>query len=196
MKPTSIEQETFPAMAADRQLHSMDLIGFWMDIGQPKDYLSGTCLYLSHLTATKSPLISDPASHPWVFGGNVLVDPTATVDPSAVIGPNVVIGPRVVVGAGVRLQRCVIMEAARVKDHAWIQSSIVGWNSTVGRWVRMENITVLGDDVNVKDELLINGASVLPHKSIRSVLPPFPLAWAVTNEKGCSISITEPAIVM
>lgn len=31
----------------------------------------------------------------------------------------------------------------------------------------MENITVLGDDVNIKDELLINGASVLPHKSIR-----------------------------
>lgn len=41
----------------------------------------------------------------------------------------------------------------------------------------MENITVLGDDVNIKDELLINGASVLPHKSI-------------------STSITEPAIVM
>ena len=156
-------------MAADRQLHSMDLDGFWMDIGQPKDYLSGTCLYLSSLTTNKSPLLSDPATNSWVFGGNVLVHPTATVDPSAVIGPNVVIGPGVVIGQGVRLQRCVIMENARVKDHAWIQSSIVGWNSTVGRWVRMENITVLGDDVNVKDELLINGASVLPHKSIRLV---------------------------
>lgn len=157
-------------MAADRQLHSMDLEGFWMDIGQPKDYLTGTCLYLSYLTSKKAPELSDPVTHSWVFGGNVLVDPTATVDPSAVIGPNVVIGPGVVIGKGVRLQRCVIMEGARVKDHAWIQSSIVGWNSTVGRWVRMENITVLGDDVNIKDELLINGGSILPHKNIRYVL--------------------------
>lgn len=36
VKPTSIESEVFPAMARDRQLHSMDLEGFWMDIGQPK----------------------------------------------------------------------------------------------------------------------------------------------------------------
>lgn len=33
-----------------------------------------------------------------------------------------------------------------MKDHAWVHSSIVGWNSTVGRWVRMDNISVLGDD--------------------------------------------------
>jgi mannose-1-phosphate guanylyltransferase len=135
-KPTSIESETFPAMVADHQLHAMELHGFWADIGQPKDYLAGTCLYLTYLTSQKSALLSDPASNPWVFGGNVLVDPTAIVDPTAVIGPNVVIGPGVVVGKGVRLQRCVIMENARVRDHAWIQSSIVGWNSNVGRWVR------------------------------------------------------------
>lgn len=42
---------------------------------------------------------------------------------------------------------------------------------------RVENITVLGDDVTIKDELYVNGASVLPHKSISS-------------------SITEPRIVM
>lgn len=201
LKPTSIESETFPAMVADSQLHAMELNGFWADVGQPKDYLSGTCLYLSYLSSQKSPLLSEPAKNPWVFGGNVLVDPTATVDPSAVIGPNVVIGPRVVIGKGVRLQRCVIMEAARVRDHAWIQSSIVGWNSNVGRWVRcvfvhrpsqeeeelmrvcagrMENVSVLGDDVNIKDEIYLNGVSVLPHKSIRCVLvvgPVFLRSW-------------------
>jgi len=41
----------------------------------------------------------------------------------------------------------------------------------------VENITVLGDDVTIKDELYVNGASVLPHKTISS-------------------SITEPRIVM
>lgn len=40
---------------------------------------------------------------------------------------------------------------------------------------RMENVSVLGDDVNIKDEIYLNGVSVLPHKSIRCVLvlPPF-----------------------
>ncbi|KAJ2118506.1 mannose-1-phosphate guanyltransferase, partial [Coemansia sp. RSA 788] len=47
LRPTSIEKEIFPQMASDSQLHTFDLEGFWMDIGQPKDFLTGTCLYLS-----------------------------------------------------------------------------------------------------------------------------------------------------
>ncbi|SGY20695.1 BQ5605_C016g08128 [Microbotryum silenes-dioicae] len=176
-KPTSIESEIFPRMVEDAQLHLMDLTGFWMDVGQPKDYLIGMCLYLTYLTSQKSKLLSYPTENKWVNSGNVLVDPSAKIDPTAVIGPNVVVGPGCVIGAGARLQRCVIMENAVVKEHAFIRSSIIGWNSTCGRWTRIDNCTVLGDDVNVKDELLVNGASVLPHKSI-------------------STSITEPSIVM
>ncbi|CCJ28078.1 unnamed protein product [Pneumocystis jirovecii] len=40
LRPTSIEKEIFPAMASEGQLHSYDLEGYWMDIGQPKDYLT------------------------------------------------------------------------------------------------------------------------------------------------------------
>ena len=43
--------------------------------------------------------------------------------------------------------------------------------------VRMEGVTVLGEDVQIKDELYINGARVLPHKAI-------------------SVSYPEPEIVM
>ena len=106
-----------------------------------------------------------------------LTPQTAEVDPTAVLGPNVVVGPGAKIGPGVRLQRCVVLSNAVIRDHAWIANSIIGWNSNVGRWVRVENITVLGDDVTIKDELYVNGASVLPHKSISS-------------------SITEPRIVM
>lgn len=225
VKPTSIESEVFPAMAKDRQLHSMDLEGFWMDIGQPKgaftlscalspvrvgyeaeaagrwarlfapleppvarllasgarvltlryhtDYLTGTCLYLSYLTACKSTELADPAKHEAVTAGNVIIHPSAKVDPSASIGPNVVVGPNCTVGKGARLQRCVLLDGARIKDHAFVQSSIIGWSSTVGKWARVEGTTVLGDDVNIKDEVFINGASVLPHKSVsNSILEP------------------------
>lgn len=39
------------------------------------------------------------------------------------------------------------------------------------RQTRVENITVLGDDVTIKDELYVNGASVLPHKSVSRIPP-------------------------
>jgi mannose-1-phosphate guanylyltransferase len=167
LRPTSIEQETFPAMAKDGQLHSFDLEGFWMDVGQPKDFLTGTCLYLSSLTKKGSKLLT-PSSEPFVHGGNVLIDPSAKIGKNCRIGPNVTIGPDVVVGDGVRLQRCVLMSGVKVKDHAWVKSTIVGWNSSVGKWARLENVTVLGDDVTIGDEIYVNGGSVLPHKTIKA----------------------------
>lgn len=167
LRPTSIEQETFPAMTKDGQLHSFDLEGFWMDVGQPKDFLAGTCLYLSSLTKKGSKQLV-PSSEKYVHGGNVMVDPTAKIGHNCRIGPNVTIGPNVIIGDGVRLQRCVLLAGSKVKDHAWIKSTIVGWNSTVGRWARLENVTVLGDDVSIGDEIYVNGGSVLPHKSIKA----------------------------
>ncbi|ORX76617.1 mannose-1-phosphate guanyltransferase [Basidiobolus meristosporus CBS 931.73] len=172
LKPTSIEKEVFPRMAADSQLHSFDLDGFWMDVGQPKDFLTGTCLYLSHLSK-RNPESLAPASEPYVNGGNVLVHPSAKIGQGCKIGPNVVIGPNTVIGDGVRLQRCVLLEGARVKDNAWIKSAIIGWHSVVGKWCRLEGVTVLGDDVNISDEIYVNGGAVLPHKGINAnVLEP------------------------
>jgi mannose-1-phosphate guanylyltransferase len=165
LRPTSIERETFPAMVRDNQLHTFDLEGFWMDVGQPKDFLTGTCLYLTSLTQKGCDELSKDS---YVYGGNVLIDPSAKIGQGCRIGPNVTIGPNVVIGDGVRLQRCVLLRGSKVKDHAWIKSTIVGWNSTVGRWARLENVTVLGDDVTIGDEIYVNGGSILPHKSIKA----------------------------
>jgi len=165
--PTSIEQETFPAMVKDKGLHSFDLEGFWMDVGQPKDFLTGTCLYLSSLTMKGDKRVLT-VKETFVHGGNVMIDPSAKIGKNCRIGPNVTIGANVVIGDGVRLQRSVILSGARVKDHAWVKSTIVGWNSTVGRWARLENVSVLGDDVTIADEVYVNGGSILPHKTIKA----------------------------
>ena len=42
MRPTSIEKETFPLICRDGKLFAFTLPGYWMDVGQPKDYLTGT----------------------------------------------------------------------------------------------------------------------------------------------------------
>jgi len=98
--------------------------------------------------------------------GNVLIDKSAKINKSAVIGPDVTIGPDCVIEDGVRLQNVVLMKNTHIKAHTWISESIVGWYCTVGKWVRIEGLTVLGEDVQIKDELFINGSSILPHKSI------------------------------
>jgi mannose-1-phosphate guanylyltransferase len=49
LRPTSIEKEVFPDMATQGQLCAMELPGFWMDVGQPPDYLMGMALYLNSL---------------------------------------------------------------------------------------------------------------------------------------------------
>ncbi|EGF80487.1 hypothetical protein BATDEDRAFT_16693 [Batrachochytrium dendrobatidis JAM81] len=172
-KPTSIETYVFPRMARDGQLHATPLVGFWADVGQPKDFLSGQGLYLDSIskhapeTLAKDDFIQE----------NVLIDPTAKIGTDCKIGPNVVIGPGVTIGNGVRLQKATIMRGASVKDNAWVKNSIIGWYSSVGRWARLDGVTVLGEDVQVKDEIFLNGATVLPHK-------------------GVSVDILEPQIVM
>ncbi|XP_059800518.1 mannose-1-phosphate guanyltransferase beta isoform X2 [Hypanus sabinus] len=167
LRPTSIEKEIFPVMAQDGQLYAMELQGFWMDIGQPKDFLTGMCMYLQSLRH-KAPdrLHQGPG-----IVGNVLVDPSAQIGEKCSIGPNVTIGPGVVIEDGVRIKRCTVLKGSRIRSHSWLESCIIGWNSDVGQWVRMENVAVLGEDVIVKDELYLNGANVLPHKSIADSVP-------------------------
>lgn len=38
-KPTSIEKEVFPYIAQENKLYALVLDGYWMDLGQPKDFL-------------------------------------------------------------------------------------------------------------------------------------------------------------
>ncbi|KAH9736129.1 putative mannose-1-phosphate guanylyltransferase 3 [Citrus sinensis] len=164
LKPTSIEKEVFPEIAVENKLFAMVLPGFWMDIGQPKDYITGLRLYLDFLQKNSSSKLATGSN----IIGNVLVHESAKIGDGCLIGPDVAIGPGCVIEPGVRLSRCTVMRGVRIKKHACISSSIIGWHSTIGRWARVENMTILGEDVHVADEVYSNGAVVLPHKEIKS----------------------------
>jgi len=173
LQPTSIEKDIFPLIAKQGGLYFHDLDGYWMDIGQPADYLVGNRLYLQFL-AEKDPtqlmLGKDIVK-------NVLVHPTARIGKNCRIGPDVVIGPGVVVEDGVRLAHATVLEKSVIKANSVVLDSIIGWNCVVGSWCRIEGGSVLAENVQVNDELYIRGAKVLPHKSI-------------------SASISTPAVVM
>ena len=69
-------------MASSGQLNAMELSGFWMDVGQPRDFLTGNGLYLSSISKKNPEKLAQGIS----FLGNVLIDP------SAIIGENCKIG--------------------------------------------------------------------------------------------------------
>jgi len=83
----------------------------------------------------------------------------------------VTIGPNVVIEDGVRLRRTTVMEGVTIQKNSWVDSSIIGWESRVGRWVRMEGVSVLGRDVRIADELYVNGGMILDHKAIKDTVP-------------------------
>lgn len=127
----SLEKEVFPFMAEAGELFAFNLEGFWMDIGQPKDFIIGTGLYLSFLHRTAPEQLATREG----IVGNVLVHPSATIGKGCRIGPNVIIGPNVVIEDGVCLSKSTVLRGSKIRSHAWVQSTIVGWDSTVGQWV-------------------------------------------------------------
>lgn len=169
LRPTSIEKEVFPAIAETGRLYAMELEGYWMDVGQPKDYLTGLNLHLGSLRRRHPEQLAEGEQ----IQGDVIIDSTATIGKGCLIGPNVSIGRLCVIGDGVRLSNCVLLNRVKVKNYARVSDSIVGWGSSIGSWARVDNKAVIGEDVFVADEVYMNGAIVLPHKDIKeSVLEP------------------------
>jgi mannose-1-phosphate guanylyltransferase len=163
LKPTSIEKEVFPKIADAKKLYAITLPGYWMDVGQPKDYLTGLTLHLSSVR-NHNPSQLASGSH---IQGNVLIAPNVQIGEGCLIGPDVSIGADCVIGNGVRLRNCVLMAGNKVKDYSQVLNSIVGWYSSIGKWSRVENGSVIGEDVHFKDEIYVNGGIVLPHKEIK-----------------------------
>eukprot|EP00808_Paulinella_micropora_P008956 g73721.t1 len=164
LKPTSIEREIFPKMAEDGQLYKMTLPGYWMDIGQPKDYLIGQCLHLKSLAAKHPDQLMKEGKNFKIIG-NVHADPSCEIGAGAVIGPDVVLGPGVKVGAGARIKRSTLFKGVSVGQSAYINSSIIGWSSKIGPWTRVETC-YLGEDVEVKNESCVTRVVCCPHKGL------------------------------
>ena len=70
LRNMSIEKEVFPYMSDEGQLYALELSGFWMDVGQPKDYLTGMCLYLDSLRKRTPENLHDDRS---CIIGNVMI---------------------------------------------------------------------------------------------------------------------------
>lgn len=169
----SIEKEIFPQMAQAKELYAFHLPGFWMDIGQPKDYLKGLAKFLPAIAGTPKAIdLKTEGTHhptaalPYVVLGNVIIHPSARIGHGSVIGPNATIGPNVVLGEGCRVEQAAIFENTRLGPGCRISNSIIGWNNRIKGWATIIECSVFGDDVDVEEGVFCRGLRVLPNKSV------------------------------
>ena len=64
------------------------------------------------------------------------------------------------------MKNCVILPGASVKNYAYIDRSIIGWQSRIGSHARLEGLCLLGEDVEIKDEVFLFNTIVCPNKSV------------------------------
>ena len=166
-KPTSIEREIFPKMASDQELYAYPMKGFWADIGKPKDFLIGVELFLNDVYEKKvNHEIFAPISDS--IGKNVVIDKSAKIENGCFIGPNVVIGEGCVIKSGTRIKNSVLFQNCVVGENSYIDGSIIGWKSNIGKWCRIQELSVLGEDVTVKNEVFLNKKIILPNVTIKN----------------------------
>jgi mannose-1-phosphate guanylyltransferase len=139
---------------------------FWRQIKSASAIVSANRLYLDYYDKNRPQpqLLSE--SGPKIIAP-VYIHPSAKVHPTAVLGPNVSIDADCVIGEGVRIKESVCLPGVRVKDNACIIDSIIGWNSTIGLWSRVEGSPVSS---KFEDEFITKNGVKKPSITILSIL--------------------------
>lgn len=188
-----LEQDILPDLADSNRFFVHETKDFWRQIKTAGSAVPANALYLQKAFQSGSEELAAPSAS---IVPPVYIHPSATVDPTAKLGPNVSIGARAVVGPGVRIKESIVLEDAEIKHDACILYSIIGWSSRVGAWARVEgtptpagshsttiikngvkvqNITILGKECGVGDEVRVQNCVCLPFKELKRVCFPLPL---------------------
>ncbi|KAK3332802.1 nucleotide-diphospho-sugar transferase [Cercophora scortea] len=180
-----LEQDILGDMADSKQFFVYETKDFWRQIKTAGSAIPANALYLQKAWQNDSPELATPSIN---IIPPVYIHPSATVHPTAKLGPNVSIGPRVTIGAGARVKESIVLEDSEIKHDACVLYSIIGWNSRVGAWARVEGtptpvgshhtsiikngvkvqaITILGKECGVGDEIRVQNCVCLPFKELK-----------------------------
>ncbi|KPI34475.1 putative mannose-1-phosphate guanyltransferase [Cyphellophora attinorum] len=180
-----LEQDILSDLADSNRFFVHETKDFWRQIKTAGSAVPANALYLQKAFQQQSPEIAKPSA---TIVPPVFIHPTAEVDPTAKLGPNVSIGPKVIVGPGVRIKESIVLDDAEIKHDACVLHSIIGWNSRVGAWARVEGtptpasshntsiikngvkvqaITILGKECGVGDEIRVQNCVCLPFKELK-----------------------------
>jgi len=190
-----LEKDVIVPLAGTNTAFLFQTSNWWSQIKTAGSAIYANRHYLALYNKTNDDrLVKEGEKTPKIIG-DVFIHETAVVDPSAVLGPNVSIGKNVKIGAGVRIRESIILGNSQIGEHTLVLYSVVGWNSSVGSWSRVEgtpddpnpnkpfakmennplfnvsgqlnpSITILGSNVVVPSEVILLNSIVLPHKEL------------------------------
>ncbi|KRX96645.1 Mannose-1-phosphate guanyltransferase alpha-B [Trichinella pseudospiralis] len=195
LEAMNFEKDVFPKIAGHSMLFALKTTRWWSQLKTASAAIYANRHYLN-LYHTTHPERLTRKGEPTILG-DVYIHPSVEVHPSCVIGPNVSIGKNVKIGIGVRIKESIILDGATLQDHCCVMFSVVGWNTHVGLWCRIEgtaegpnpnmpfakleckplflpngrlnpSISVIGCNVSISDETMIMNSIVLPHKELAS----------------------------
>ena len=139
-RPVSVEREIFPALVeADRIVMGVVDPGYWLDLGQPMDFVAGSVDLV--LGNAPSPAVTAPGQSLILAGAKIsdsaLVHGGATIGAGTTVGINTnidasVIFDSAVIGADVRIINSIIGQGAVIGDSCVIVDSVVGDFATIG----------------------------------------------------------------
>uniref|UniRef100_A0AAY4ECS9 Nucleotidyl transferase domain-containing protein n=1 Tax=Denticeps clupeoides TaxID=299321 RepID=A0AAY4ECS9_9TELE len=183
-----LEQDIFTALAGQGKLFVYKTDRFWSQIKSAGSAIYASRLYLNQYHKTHPERLATNSEGKPTISGNVYIHPTANIDPTAVVSG---LGPMFPLG---RAHVSLLKEPILSLDHSCVLNSIVGWDSTIGKWARVEgtpsdpnpndpyakidsetlfrdgkltpSITILGCNVNIPSEVIILNSIVLPHKDL------------------------------
>jgi len=182
-----LEQDILGPLADEKNFYVYETRDFWRQIKTAGSAVPANALYLQKALQSQSSDLT-PASAQII--PPVFIHPSATVDPTAKLGPNVSIGAKAIIGAGARVKESIVLEDAEIKHDACVLYSIIGWNSRVGAWARVEGtptpvgqhsttvvkngvkvqaVTILAKDCVVQDEIRVQNCVCLPYKELKKV---------------------------
>ncbi|POM74048.1 Mannose-1-phosphate guanyltransferase alpha [Phytophthora palmivora] len=184
---SELEQDVLLPLADQHCLYLYELGDFWCQIKTPGMAITCSELYMQRFRFTNPSALSTTGGKlSPIIEGNVVVDSSANVHPTAKLGPNVTIAAGVTIGPGARVAHSIILEGVTIKDHACVLFSVIGWNSIIGQWARVEgqppnasqiqvhsaetalvrDVTIFGVSVVANPEVIIRNCIVLPHKTL------------------------------
>jgi NDP-sugar pyrophosphorylase family protein len=174
-RPVSIEREVFPALSRDGCLFAMPSDDYWLDMGTPEAYLRAH----ADLLGGRRPGPPAPGARPGGTGWWTMGDPAAAAAAAedASLGPATLVGRDVCVGAGATVARsslgdgvtieggavvdgAVVLAGARVGAGATVTASILGPRACVGAGAAVDDLSVLGDGVEVASGHHVHGERI------------------------------------
>lgn len=135
----SLEEDILSRLAGSHYLNAFHTNQWWCQVKTAASAIYANRNYLKlYRGSHPSLLVNKTTTKGPEIIGDVWIDPTAEVDSTAIIGPNVSIGSGVRVRAGVRIKESIILSDALIGDHSLILHSIIGYNTVIGCWTRVE----------------------------------------------------------